>query len=90
MNRYLVSDDKKLCKAWLATPPGPQNGSYNHGTFWGRISEVFNANSEVFRNEVSLRHRWQCIVVEINKFAGCYAQMGSISSMSLLVSNFVD
>ena len=76
---YSVGDDKVFCNAWLSTPDDPQAGSYHRASFWGRICQVFNANSKLFRNEASLRHRWQCIVAEINKFAGCLAQMGSVS-----------
>ena len=83
-NMYSVMDDKMLCKAWLATSLDPVNGCYNHWYIWGRISEMFNANSIYYRNEASLRHRWHYIVSEINKFARCYAQMGSVSSMWLL------
>ena len=82
---YSVSDDKVLCNAWLSTPDDAQDGRYHHASFWGRICQVFNANSEVVRNEASLRHRWQCIVAEINKFAGCYAQMGCISFLCLIM-----
>ena len=84
---YSVGDDKVLCNAWLSTPVDPQTGTYHRASFWGQICQVFNANSEVVCTEESLRHRWQCIVAEINKFAGCLAQMGSVSFLCSILYN---
>ncbi|CAD6246536.1 unnamed protein product [Miscanthus lutarioriparius] len=68
-------EDEVVVSAWLNVSKDPVHGAnQSRASFWSRIRDYYEKNkkTKAYRTESSIMHRWMTILVQVNKFCGCY------------------
>ncbi|KAI7947891.1 hypothetical protein MJO28_009799 [Puccinia striiformis f. sp. tritici] len=87
---FTPSEDKVLCRAWLETSENILvNNSQTSGTFWDRITEVFNQQSPTGRSLRSLSNRWDMLRKVTMKFSGYYNRIANKPPSGSNPANYV-